>query len=113
MIETQIVGSATRSNSSQSNPINTMPGGGSAAIGIGERARFILSCTNATGSNPTLDVDLVAVVNGVETTLASFQQLTAAGEEHIVIPACPETIRAVWTIGGTTPAFTFSLNCVR
>ncbi len=75
-------------------------------------AAFYLSVTAATGTSPTLDVVVeVKDAAGVYYPIATFAQLAAAGTERIAITPLPDSmIRVTWTIGGTTPDFTFSVG---
>lgn len=87
---------------------------------------FHLDISAASGTSPTLDVKIQAydAVSGtyVDVTGAAFAQKTGTGTSRLVVhPAltasanvavsqlAPEMFRAVATIGGTTPSFTFSL----
>jgi len=76
-------------------------------------ARFFLKAPIVSGTSPTLDVNIVATVEGVDHVLASFTQLTAAGQESLVVSQCPETVKIEYTIGGTTPSFTFAVEVER
>lgn len=81
--------------------------------GQGVDASFVIDCTVASVAD-TLDLDLVAVIEGVTVTLVSFTQITAAPAQEIkTIVNCPDSIQANWTIGGTTPDFTFSISAWR
>ncbi|MGH7773727.1 MAG: hypothetical protein ACREQA_15995 [Candidatus Binatia bacterium] len=89
-------------------------------------AWFGLNIT-ATGGTPTLDIKLQHKdeLTGIYTDIpgATFAQKAATGTDSLVVyPGVAETanrlesnvlsriIRAVATIGGTTPSFTFSLT---
>lgn len=88
---------------------------------------FHLNITAASGTTPTLDIKIQAKceATGVYTDIpgASFSQKTGTGTDMLVV--CPGVTvsankavshplpiywRAVATIGGTTPSFTFSLH---
>lgn len=88
---------------------------------------LVLDITAAGGTSPTLDVKVQRfdALSGkwVDLTSAAFAQKTAAGTSDLTIyPGIAETAnlsvsdvlgatwRAVATIGGTTPTFTFSLG---
>ena len=90
---------------------------------------FFLNITAASGTTPTLDIKIQnkCQATGIyyAITGASFAQKTAAGTDFIAIdPALTSSankaisqilgpcFRAVCTIGGTTPSFTFSLTYV-
>lgn len=103
---------------------------GSAAFDnqIGARGiHCVLDITAASGTTPTLDVKLQRFdpTSGkyVDLPGAAFAQKTAAGTSDLTIyPGIAETanvsvsdvltenLKAVWTIGGTTPSFTFTLG---
>lgn len=91
----------------------------------GRGIRLHLDITAASGTTPTLDVTIQALVNGIYIAIAgaAFTQKTTTGTDELVIyPGIAETAnesvsdiipfrwRAVATIGGTTPSFTFSLG---
>lgn len=77
---------------------------------------FVIDVTAASGTTPTLDVTIVNVdpVSGKEDVLVTFTQRTAAATQWKY--ACDtgkvmgNYIRAKWTIGGTTPSFTFTIT---
>jgi len=85
-----------------------------------------LSITVASGTTPTLDIKVRRVdALGIAVDLPSgaFAQKTATGTDDLIIyPGVAETAnrsvsdcigdswQIVWTIGGTTPSFTFSIG---
>lgn len=90
---------------------------------------FTLDITAASGTTPTLDVTIERfdVLSGKWVALpgAAFAQKTTTGTDDLTIyPGIAETAnrsvsdvigeayRVVWTIGGTTPSFTFSIGAV-
>lgn len=94
--------------------------------GRGRGLLLVLDVTAASGTTPTLDVKLQAqdAVSGqwVDVPGAAFAQKTATGTAMLIVyPGMVETAntrvsyvapkiwRAVSTIAGTTPSFTFSL----
>lgn len=98
-------------------------------VGEYRGAVFTLDITAASGTTPTLDVKVQRfdVVSGqyVDLPSAAFAQKTATGTDDVTIyPGIAETAnrsvsdvigevyRVVWTIGGTTPSFTFSIGAV-
>ncbi len=90
----------------------TVSGDSGAFNGYGPAStlRVQLNVTAASGT-PTLDVVIEDTLDGVSwNTIATFSQKTAAAREviNITIPFA-DRIRARWTIGGTTPSFTFSV----
>ncbi|MGH6933669.1 MAG: hypothetical protein ACREEE_14695 [Dongiaceae bacterium] len=93
----------------------------------GRGVRLWLNITAASGSTPTLDIKLQwkDPVSGLYFDIpgANFPQKPAAGTDDLTVyPGIAETAteavsdviprnwRAVATIGGTTPSFTFSLG---
>lgn len=86
--------------------------GGSSKIG----AALVVSA--ASGTNPTLDVVIQHSLDGTNWfDLMTFTQRTAAGSEYKVVSETQGTtvnvvgdrLRAKYTVGGTTPSFTFSV----
>ncbi len=74
--------------------------------------RLDLDVTKGTGTDPTLDVTIEhgPTAGGPWTTLGSaFTQATGVTSEHKVFGPCDRYVRALATIGGTTPAFRLSL----
>ena len=76
-------------------------------------ARFYLNVSAASGTSPTLDVDIVKTINGIDFILKSFAQKVTTGQEVIEITNCPKQVKAVFTITGTTPSFTFEVQQTR
>lgn len=70
-----------------------------------------LTCSAASGTNPTLDVILQTTADGTNYyTAGSFTQLTGTGTEAKVFTGLGSSSRWKWTIGGTdTPTFTFAV----
>lgn len=75
-----------------------------------------LNCTAASGTTPTCTVKIQASDDGGTTWYdlpnATFTQITAAAKQAIQIQTFGDMIRAAWTIGGTSPSFTFAVNAV-
>lgn len=73
-----------------------------------------LHCTAVSGTLPTLDVTVRHSTDNFgadDTLLATFAQLTAAGHERAAYAGTVKRfVRAIWTITGTTPSFTFHVN---
>lgn len=84
-----------------------------ALVGFGnvKNLRVQLACTAASGTNPTLNVVVEDSLDGSTwNQIGSFTQLTASGQQAINIAApFADTIRVRWTLGGTSPSFTFSV----
>lgn len=88
----------------------TTTGNGS-GIELGDRrvARLKLDVTAASGTSPTLDVTIQTSRDGSTWyTSGTFAQKTGVSNESKVF-AVDRFVRASWTIGGTTPSFTFSI----
>lgn len=90
-------------------------------------AHFFLNVSAASGTTPTLDVKIQGKdpVSGGYFDLVAFLQKTVVSTGRVVIglgavddantdnvanAPLPHVIRASWTIGGTTPSFTFSVG---
>lgn len=114
-----VFGSAARTATANSDDIDNYAARG---------ARCVLDITAASGTTPTLDVKLQSKdpISGkyVDLPGAAFAQKTATGTDDLTVyPGVAETAnetvsdvlagvwRAVATIGGTTPSFTFTLGC--
>lgn len=71
-----------------------------------------LDVTAVAGVSPTLDVVLEDTVDGVNwNTVATFAQRTATGRETLRVTSFfTDTLRLRWTLGGTTPSFTFAVT---
>lgn len=78
-----------------------------------EALRAQLDVTAASGTSPTLDVVIQDSLDGGATwnTIGTFAQRTAAARQviNVAAPFAP-LLRVSWTIGGTTPSFTFSVD---
>lgn len=74
--------------------------------------RVQLNVTAASGTTPTLNVVVEDTVDGTNyTTVGTFTQKTAASREVINITTpFTDTLRVSWTIAGTTPSFTFTVD---
>jgi len=73
--------------------------------------RLNLDVTAASGSNPTLDVTVETSPDGVNwQPFMRFAQKTAVSSERRQGGPSDRYVRAVATVGGTNPSFTFSLG---
>lgn len=92
----------------------TASGPGATLDGCGtfSKLRVQLDVTAASGTTPTLDVVIEDSFDGVAwNTVATFAQKTAAAREALNITSpFTDRVRARWTVGGTTPSFTFSVS---
>lgn len=104
--EATVVSSAARTTSGDS---GTLTGYGGAST-----LRVQLDVTAASGVSPTLDVLVEDTLDGTNwNKIGSFGKKEAAGREVIdVTTPFTERLRVRWTIGGTTPSFTFSVVAV-
>ena len=79
---------------------------------------FRLSSANNSGTTPTLDVKIqhAPTVDGVYTDLLTFNQAgTGTSELEVQLPtatmAVLPCVRAVGTLGGTTPNYSYTVKC--
>lgn len=77
--------------------------------------RCYLDVTAFGGTSPTLDVDIIGVINGIDHLLGSFTQVgEASSQEAITIVAAPDDIDVDWTISGSAgQTYTFNIQCHR
>lgn len=91
--------------------------GSSAAVDVSTHsdAIVLLTCSAASGTTPTMDVKVQAsadMVNWYDEG-TSFTQIVAASTPAVKkLTGLGLYIRYFWTIGGTTPSFTFSIQTV-
>jgi hypothetical protein len=72
--------------------------------------RLKLDVFAASGTLPTLDVVVQHSPDGTTwADLAAFAQKTGVANEWKVFGPCHRFVRPKWTIGGTSPAFQFSV----
>ena len=104
--ESAVVASAARTTSSNS---ETWAGfGGSSTL------RAQLNVTASSGTVPTLDAVVEDTLDGTTwNTVGTFAQKVTTGREvvNVTIPFA-NRIRVRWTVGGTTPSFTFAVDVV-
>lgn len=79
--------------------------------GVPETLRAQLTVTASAGTSPTLDVVIEDTLDGDNWfVVGTFAQKAAGGSEVINITGpFSDRIRVRWTIGGTSPSFTFSV----
>ena len=91
----------------------TATGAGTAVTGFAAARLLVLQLevTAASGTLPTLDVVVQDTVDGTNyNTIATFTQATGATREVIrLTTAFTNTLRVSYTVGGTTPSFTFNV----
>jgi len=80
-------------------------------VGQFQEAIVMLSCTAASGTTPTLNAKLQTFDGSVWYDIpdSAFTQLTGTGSQAIKVNTFGSIMRVVWTLGGTTPSFTFSV----
>lgn len=92
----------------------TASGTGDPSTGFKDRQRLRaqLDVTAAAGTSPTLDVVLEDSLDGTTwNALVTFTQATAATRQVVNYTGpFADRVRARWTIGGTTPSFTFNVR---
>lgn len=79
--------------------------------GAATTLRAQLNVTAVGGVTPTLDVRLEDSLDGTNwNTIGAFAQRVAAGREVInVVSPFADQVRVAWTVGGSTPSFTFDV----
>lgn len=91
----------------------TTSGTSSVVGGFGDRIslRAQVEVTAASGVSPTLDVVIEDTLDGTNwNPVGTFTQRTAAAREVVNITGLfTDRLRVRWTVGGTTPSFTFSV----
>lgn len=100
-----VVTSAARTATGNSGPLTS--------YGIAKTLRAQLNITAASGTTPTLDAVIQDSLDGGTTwnTIGTFAQKTASAREIINITTpFANTLRVLWTIAGTTPSFTFTVD---
>lgn len=88
-------------------------GGGGPAIHMKDRdtLRLTLDVSAAAGTTPSLAVTLEHSSDGETwTTHSTFAAKTGVGSERKVFAGIDQWARVTWTITGTTPSFTFSVE---
>ena len=97
-----------------SSAARTTTGDGSSVDSLGDTSllRAQLDVTAASGTTPNLVVLIQDTLDGTNwNTIGTFAATPAAGREVInVTTPYAGTLRASWTITGTTPSFTFSVR---
>ena len=91
----------------------TTSGNGSATTSLEWAQVAKLDVTARSGTTPSLTVVIEESPNGSTgwATRASFTAQTATGTQIIALPRLNHAfLRATWTISGTTPSFTFSVQ---
>ena len=105
----------------QASAAQTVTGNSAAISATGYQSVLIgVNITAVSGTSPTMTLSLQSLgADGIQYTLWSSASQTATGQ--VVTSVGPgmaqaqqlgQTIRLVWTIGGTTPSFTFSASII-
>lgn len=85
--------------------------GASVDLGIQTGLLLDLAVSDVSGTDPTLNVVLeTSKDNTTWRQLDAFEQVTAAGPAARAFAGADRYVRARWTLGGTTPSFTFALT---
>lgn len=82
--------------------------------GAAKSLRAQLNVTAASGTSPTLDVVIEDSVDGGSNwnAVGTFAQKTTTGREVVNITGLfGDQLRVRWTVAGTTPSFTFAVDC--
>lgn len=80
-------------------------------VGSKSGSCLTLSVTAASGTTPTLDITVsTSEDNSTWRTLGTFTQATGTTSERKSFGKPDRYMRAVATLGGTTPSFTFSVS---
>lgn len=90
----------------------TTSGTSATAGSIGQTLSVWVSATAVSGTSPTLDLEVQWSADGGATWAPAqpadtFTQMTAVGSAVKQFAVKAPLYRLVWTIGGTTPSFTF------
>lgn len=88
--------------------------GSSPAVEVGALAALrglLLDITAASGTSPTITVAVETSSDSATWyTVGSFAQRTGVASERKSFSGLDRFVRLTWTIGGTTPSFTFSVT---
>lgn len=98
-----VVASAARTTSSDSGVLT--------GWGQPSGLRLQLNVTASSGTTPTLDVVVEDTLDGTNyNVIGTFAQKVATGREVINVSTLfADRLRVRWTVGGTTPSFTFAV----
>lgn len=83
--------------------------GGAAA----RKARFTVDVTAISGAGATLACALYTRIDGVVTELHSFTNLTAIGQESVVLDVVPKDVFLAYAVTGTGPSITGTVTSLR
>ncbi|MBI4227714.1 MAG: hypothetical protein HY600_05550 [Candidatus Omnitrophica bacterium] len=98
------VASAARTANGQSDPSD---------VSEHLEAQILLDITAVAGTSPTLDAVIeTSADKAIWFTHTAFAQKTAAGKDALKLTNLGKFLRVRWTLGGTSPSFTFSVALV-
>ncbi len=87
--------------------------GNGSSVELGDRGtlRLLLDVTAASGTLPSLAVDVQTSYDGSTwRPLGGFTAKAGTGSERLSFPGGDRFVRCSYTISGTTPSFTFSVS---
>ena len=100
--QTNVVPSTARTASGNSGNLSAPPNC---------NARFLFSVSAVSGTSPTLQILIFSILKSTaESYIIATASLTAVVSGSLVVENLPTTYRINWTIGGTTPSFTFEVD---
>ncbi len=98
-------------NLSPAAAVTATANGSSVLLGDRGTLRLLLNVTAASGTTPTLDVAIQTSFDGSTwRAVAAFAQKTTTGTERKSFTGIDRYVRATYTVGGTTPSFTFTVK---
>lgn len=87
--------------------------GDGSTVELGDRGvlRLLLDVTAASGTTPSLSVDVETSYDGSTwRPLGGFTAKAGTGSERLSFPGCDRFVRCSYAISGTDPSFTFSVS---
>lgn len=85
-----------------------------ASLGSASQVSVFVDVTAVAGVTPTLNLSVAWSLDGVNfsagETPVAFASITTAKRTHLQVASRAPFCRLAWTIGGTTPSFTFSAD---
>jgi len=87
--------------------------GDGSAVELGDRGtlRLLLDVTAASGTTPSLAVEVETSYDGSTwRPLGGFTAVATTGSERLSFSGCDRFVRCAYTISGDTPSFTFSVS---
>ncbi len=80
-------------------------------VGLRHTARLTLAVTAASGTTPTMTVTVEHSADGTTWVAhTAFPAVTGVATHRRVLSGLDRFVRAAWTVGGTTPSFTFTVS---